>query len=232
MINDLKAKLYWKKYDMLLKFGIKHRMVGEYSDSFLEKLRNVYYGGIPASIILLNPAMCRGKCYDRAILAATGLRDMDYRVVHANIDSIKYNDNTMYIIESLQKDGKEIDELYFNHCYLEFEQNGLTWVLDTTDGLIYEKHLYYLMNRPKVTCIRTKEETLSFPDYIDIVEADINTDKYIVPTLLPIIEADIEKLSLYKEQAKKEIELFKKKIKYDELCSEIKEDKRKHGIMI
>ena len=89
--------------------------------------------------------------------------------------------------------GEPVNKHYANHCYLEFEDGGLTWVLDTTDGLIYEKHLYQLINRPKVNCIRTKEETLAFPDYIDIVEADINRDKYIVPTLLPIIEAEIEK---------------------------------------
>ena len=72
---------------------------------------------------------------------------------------------------------------------------------------------------------------MAFPDYIDIVEADINRDKYIVPTLLPIIEAEIEKESLYKEQARREIELFKKKINYEALCAEIEDDKRQRGII-
>ena len=64
-------------------------------------------------------------------------------------------------------------------------------------------------------------------DYIDIVEADINRDKYIVPFLLPIIEAEIEKESLYQEQARREIALFKEKIGYDQLVQEIEEDKKR-----
>ena len=210
----------------LFKIGVKHKMVGLYSDRFIENLRDVYYGGIPASIILLDPVRCRGKCYDRAVLAATGLRDIDYRVVHADIDSIKYNKRTMAEVAYWKSQGEPINARYANHCYLEFEDGGLTWVLDTTDGLIYEKHLYQLINRPKVNCVRTKEETLAFPGYIDIVEADINRDKYIVPTLLPIIEAEIEKESLYQEQARREIALFKEKIRYDDLVREIEEDKK------
>ena len=231
MTDETKAKWYWKKHMWLFKLGWKHKMVGMYSDAFLEKLRDVYYGGIPASIILLDPARCRGKCYDRAILAAAGLKDMDYRVVHADIDGIKYNKRTMADVAYLKSVGEPINKRYANHCYIEFEAGGLTWVLDTTDALIYEKHLYQLLHRPKVTCIRTKEETLTFPDYVDIVEADIDRDKYIVPTSLPMIEAEIERYSMYKEQARREIELFKKRIDYDALCAEIEDDKRRRGII-
>jgi hypothetical protein len=134
---------------------------------------------------------------------------------------------TMEEVKYWQSKGKKINEHFANHCYLEFEDGGLTWVLDTTDGLIYEKHLYQLINRPKVNCVRTKEETLAFPDYIDIVGADINRDKYIVPTLLPIIEAEIERESLYQEQARREIALFKEKVGYEELVQEIEENKKR-----
>lgn len=231
MTDERKAKWFRKKHDFLMKLGFKHKMIGGYSDAFLEKLRDVYYGGIPASIILLDPARCRRRCYDRAVLAATGLQDIDYKVVHADIDGIRYHKATMDEVAYWKSKGEQISERYANHCYLEFNERGLTWVLDTTDGLIYEKHLYQLINRPKVNCVRTKEETLAFPDYIDIIEADIDRDKYIVPTLLPIIEAEIEQYSMYKEQARREIELFKKKINYDALCAEIEDDKRRRGII-
>ena len=61
MTDEMKSKLYWKKHMWLFKIGAKHKMVGLYSDRFIESLRDVYYGGIPASIILLDPARCRGK---------------------------------------------------------------------------------------------------------------------------------------------------------------------------
>lgn len=227
MTIERKTKWFWKKHSWLMSFGFKHGLIVGYSDAFLEKLRNVYYGGIPASIILLDPARCRGKCYDRAILAAAGLKDINYKVIHADIDTIRYNKYTIAEIEFWQSKGEKISKHYANHCYLEFEDGGLTWVLDTTDGLIYEKHLYQLINRPKVNCVRTKEETLAFPDYIDIIEADIERDKYIVPSLLPIIEAEIQKHSLYQEQAKREIELFKQKIGYEQLVQELEEHKKR-----
>jgi len=53
-------------------------------------LRNIYYGGLPASILLLHSDMSNGKCYDRAPLLAYAL-DCDYEVVYANINNIKLN---------------------------------------------------------------------------------------------------------------------------------------------
>ena len=67
---------------------------------------------------------------------------------------------------------------------------------------------------------------MQFPDYIDIANADIERDKWVTPTLLPIIEEQIEQDSLYKEQAKREIALFKEKINFDELCREYENEKR------
>lgn len=93
----MKEKLngFGKNMFFLMKLGFKYKMIGGYSDAFLERLRDVYYGGIPASIILLDPARCRRRCYDRVVLADAGLKDMDYRVVYADIDSIRYNKATM-----------------------------------------------------------------------------------------------------------------------------------------
>ena len=208
-----------------MRFGFKFGLIRGYSEYFLERLRNVYYGGIPASILLLNPKSCRGKCYDRAVLACFALEDIDYQVVHANIDSIRYNKATVKEVNYWLERGEKISDKYPNHCFVEFKSGSTTWVIDTTDGLIYEKHLYYLINHPDINCIRTKQETIEFPDYIDIANADIEKDKWVVPTLLPIIERQIEESSLYKEQAKREIQLFKEHIHYEELCSHYEEEK-------
>ena len=95
MIDDSIVNKYWKRHAKLMRFGFRVGLIRGYSEYFLEKLRNVYYGGIPASILLLNPKSCRGKCYDCAVLACFGLEDIDYQVVHANIDSIRYNKATV-----------------------------------------------------------------------------------------------------------------------------------------
>lgn len=225
MIDDKKVKRFWIKHSLLMKLGIKLGLIGGYSDFFIERLREVYYGGIPASILLLNPKSCRGKCYDRAVLACLALEDMDYQVVHANIDSIRYHKKTVEEVNYWLSQGKKISDKYPNHCFIEVVINGRTYVIDTTDALIYDKRLYYLINNPEINCIRSKEETMSFPDYVDIKNADIERDKYAALTILPIIEDQIEKYSFYKERARQEIGLFKDRIKFEQLSEEYEAEK-------
>ena len=99
MIDSKTVNKFWKRHNRLMKLGIKLGLVRGYSEVFIERLRDVYYGGIPASIILLNPRSCRGKCYDRAVLACFALTDIDYQVVHANIDTIRYNIKNVYEVK-------------------------------------------------------------------------------------------------------------------------------------
>ena len=87
--------------------------------------------------------------------------------------------------KKLDANSKAIEAATANTDYITFwvhikaakagkiQLNGITWVLDTTDALVYEKHFYYLINNPDVNCIRTKEETMAFPDYVDIQNAEI-----------------------------------------------------------
>ena len=168
MIDNKKVRRFWKKHSLLMKLGFKLGLIGGYSDFFIKRLRDVYYGGIPASIILLNPQSCRCKCYDRAVLACLALEDMDYQVVHANIDTIRYNYKTIEEVNYWLSKGKTISKKYPNHCFVEVTIDGRTWVIDTTDALVYDKRLYYLINSPEINCIRSKEETMAFPDYVDI----------------------------------------------------------------
>ena len=143
MIDSKAVDKFWKRHGRLMKLGFKLGLVRGYGEAFIERLRNVYYGGIPASIILLNPRSCRGKCYDRAVLACFAFTDIDYQVVHANIDTIRYNRKTVEEVNYYLSQGKTISNKYPNHCFVEFKLNGVTWVLDTTDALVYEKHFYY-----------------------------------------------------------------------------------------
>lgn len=221
----VKSKLYYKKRKLLFKLGWKMGLIRPYSMEFIERCRNVYYGGIPASIMLLSLKHCRHKCYDRAILAACALDDVDFKVMDATIDGIRLHPKTMAEVKYYEDQGIEVNPNYGEHCFLVFNDGGEEWVLDTTDGLIYLKKLYFLMESPKVRKVNDKAATMAFPDYIDIKNADINRDKYILPLLLPSFEAEADE-SPYKEALKAEIELFKKTIDYDNLVAEIEEEKR------
>lgn len=225
MYSDKEVNKYWRRHARLMKFGFKFGLICGYGEKLLGSLRNVYYGGVPASIILLNRRMCVGKCYDRAVLACLGLEDYDYSVVHANVDSIRYNKKTLEEVKYWLERGETISDKYPNHCFIEVNFDGRMWVIDTTDGLIYDKKLYYLINHPDINCVRTKQETLEFPDYVDVKNADFEKDKWILPTLLPVIEEQIEETyPFYKDLAKKEIAMLKEKINYDDLCKQARDE--------
>ncbi len=228
MLDTVRSKFYYKKKKILMKYGFEHRLIGGYGDWFIERARNVYYGGIPASILLLTLDRCNHRCFDRSVLAACCLDDMNFRVVGGDIDGIKLHPGTLKEIKEAKAQGVEINKSYGRHSFVIFEMEGTEWVIDTTDGLIYWKPLYYLIENVKERKVNDKAATQAFPDYIDIKEADINRDKYALPSMLPVYEKLAEN-EMYKERLLKEIELFKKTVGYDEICEEILADKRSRG---
>ena len=71
----------WKEFltdaEKKLNWGFENGLVGYYTDTLIEKLRNIYDGGMPASIILLSIGLCNGNCYDRALLLSRAFLDTD-----------------------------------------------------------------------------------------------------------------------------------------------------------
>ena len=211
----------WKKRTVLLtSYGIKTGRIHSYEKELIENLRHVYYGGIPASILLLCEEVCNGFCYDRGVLVTLGFSDDDFRVVDADIDGIKLNP------KYIDKNRENQDPHYASHCFAErTKSDGTTWVYDTSMGLVIEKDLYYKMENPQITKINSKQETLNFCEYQDIKNSNINKDKYVLPLILPNIEyiASISS-GIYHEELRQEIDLFKEKLDYDGICTEIQED--------
>lgn len=62
-LQEIKWTLHNYKVKKLLIQGLKSGYITPYDDNLIEKLRNIYYGGIPASIILLSTGMSNGRCY-------------------------------------------------------------------------------------------------------------------------------------------------------------------------
>jgi len=192
---------YNKRYSKLKKYGIKKGLIKPYEYELIERLRNVYYGGCPASILLLMNKMCNGMCYDRSMLITMGMDD--FQLVNGAIKGLELR----FGLESA------------NHSWAE--SNG--WVYDTSLGYKIEKDLYYQMEEPLINKINSKQSCLDYIEYQEILEADIEKDKYVVPMLMPIWESLIP-TSLFPEWLEQEITLFKEQIKYDELCQEVEDD--------
>lgn len=228
-IQEKKWKLYNLKERKLLIYGLNTGKITPYDDKLIKKLRTIYDGGIPASILLLSDGMSNGHCYDKALLMSRAFLDTDddVKLIYATVDSIKLN----------PKYKNRNDPLYADHCFVErTTPDGKKLIYDTSTGFIYDKKLYWLIEHPKVRKENSKESIIDFiKQDDDIFPEDLEKDKYAVPLILPYIEMTYgrpnEMYSLFGiELLQREIEHFKNTINYDEVCKEIDEDMKKHGL--
>ncbi len=226
LVNE-RWNLYQEKYRQLFNYGVENGLIRLYSDRLIKALRDVYYGGMPASIVLLCNDACNGFCYDRALLLSLVLEDDDYQMVDADIDSLRLN--PIYALKS----EEEQDESYAEHCYLEAKGgDGRVWVFDTSVGLAFERGLYEEMQHPKVNRVFDKTTVMEFQDYKELKEADLENEKYALPFVMPSYEAVAEKgQPYYSERLKEEISHYKKFIDYDEVRKEVHEDMLRKGFL-
>lgn len=59
-----KWDIFVKKNKLLLYNGLLTGEVKPYDDELIRKLRNIYDGGLPASLLLLCRGMSSGHCFD------------------------------------------------------------------------------------------------------------------------------------------------------------------------
>ena len=227
-IQKLKWDLHQKRYKMLLIYGLQHGLIFPYDDELIGKLRNVYYGGIPASIILLSNGMSNGHCYDRALFMSRAFLDEedDVKLLYGNIDSIKLNPR--FISDSPH---------YADHCFVErIAKDGRHLIYDTSCGFVFDKRMYWLMEKPKLRHTNSKESIRKFiEEDEDRFPEDIERDKYASPLILPMIETTFGRpTEMYSlsgiKLLQKEINHFKEQIKYDDVVREIDEDMKRLGL--
>lgn len=227
-IQNLKWDLHQKKANLLYSWGLKNGKIKTYDEELIQKLRKVYYGGIPASVILLSNGMTNGHCYDRALLMSRAFLDDegDVKLLYATIDSLKLNPK--FISD---------DPLYAYHCIVErTTKEGKHLIYDTSSGFIYDKNLYWKMENPKVRHVNNKESIKKFlEEDEEHYPEDLERDKYIAPLVLPMIEMTFGKpTEMYSlkgiELLQREIEYYKNTIKYNDVVDEIDKDMKRLGM--
>ena len=226
-IQKLKWDLHQQRYRMLLLWGLNNGKILPYDEELITKLRDIYYGGIPASVILLSNGMSNGHCYDRATLMSRAFLDTedDVNLLYASIDSLKLN-------PAFIRD----DPMYADHCIVErTTSDGRKLIYDTSCGFVFDKDLYWKMEHPKVRYVNGKESIKKFIEADeDYFPEDIERDKYASPLILPFIEMTYGRpTEMYTmsgiELLQREIKLFKEKIDYDGVVKEIDEDMKRIG---
>lgn len=216
-LQKLKWNLHCKKERLLLTYGLIKGLITPYDDELIEKLRKVYYGGIPASIVLLSKGLIDGYCYDRALLMSKAFLedDDDIQLLCATIDRLKLNPECI-----------SDNPLYADHCIVErTTKEGKHLIYDTSVGLIYDKNIYWMMQNPKIRHINSKEAIKKFiEEDEDYPPDDINKNKYAAAIILPMIEKICESPNeMYSAKKvgllQREIKHFKQQIDYDSLVA-------------
>lgn len=221
-VDNTKWEDYHKRCSILYQYGLEKGLIHPFENELIENLRHVYYGGVPASILLLLRDFCDGFCHDRAFLLSFGVGQDDFRLVTADIDGLVLN----------PRYAGSTDSNYGNHRFLERTKcDGSKWVYDTSTGLVYAKDLYYKMERPKVIKVKDKKAILANDGYREIMQSDIQNDKYALPAILPFIEnIAMSDTSIYHDRVLEEIARFKQEIGYDDICRELAESMQNEGL--
>ena len=125
-----------------------------YRIELIYKLRDIYYSFLPASIILLSNALSNGRCYDSALLMSQAFLDDegDVKLVYASIESLRLNPK--YISDN---------ELDSDHCFVEYTDiNGKSYIYDASEGLVYDKNLYWKIEKPIVRKVNDKNSIINY----------------------------------------------------------------------
>ena len=224
-IQKLKWYLHQKKYKMLLIYGLENGLIYPYDDKLIEKLRNIYYCGIPASIILLSNGITNGHCYDRALLISQAFleEDDDINLLYGDVDSLKLNPKLI-----------SNSPLYADHCFVErITKDGRYLIYDTSSGFIFDKKMYWIMENPKLRHINSKESIRKFMEAEEFrYPENVENNKYASPLILPFIEKTYGRpTEMYSvlgiELLQREIEHYKKTINYDGIVEEIQQNMKR-----
>ena len=183
----------------MLPYGFQIKKIQPYDEELIQKLRTVYEGGLPASILLLRHGMLNGHCYDRDLLIAEALQDRNIQFVYATIDGIRLNPKV-----------EQDNPMYAAYCFLEqTTKDGRHIIYDTSMGLIIDKSLYWLLEHPKVRKINSKAELAKFKKKKKQKPSE-NDDEYIATFVLPILEMYYENQDEW--YAKPGIELLQREV--------------------
>lgn len=222
-----KWQLHNFKIKNMMSEGLEMGIISQYDEALIQKLRTIYDGGLPASIILLSNGLSNGHCYDQALLLARAFLDTDddVKLIYGSVESLRLNPN--YI------DRK--DALYADHCFVErITIKGQHLIYDTSTGLIFTKEMYWLMERPRIREIVNKQEIIKLVEK----EEEQYPDDYkrcdeVAPFLIPMIELTYQmdnetyaKINLLQ----REVEYYKQLIDYNALCEKVDNDMKYLGL--
>lgn len=220
--NELEQRWqqFHKRRDELLIKGLESGSITPYSEEDIAHFRQKTYGGLPISIIILSDGLCNGFCYDRALLLAKALLDMDdIRLLYADTNTFRLN--PLYAN----------NPTYWRHCILErTRKDGRKLIYDTAYGLIFEKEIYWEIERPQISHVRTKQEIAEFLEEENRIHPEnAEENKWLNLMTIGLLEKTFDSpdeiyASKGVELLQREISLYKESIHYDDFSRQVESD--------
>ena len=191
-------------YNKMVLWGLSEGLIFPYDDKLIDKLRNVYEGGVPASLILLSTDMFSVAEIYRALILARALIDEE-----EDIEIIYLENNSV-------KDGSPRI-----HCVVErTTAEGEHYIYDTYNGLMFSRKMYQFLEECKVTRTMGKDSIIRYMNQAREKNPErFQLDENAIAITMPILEKSLEKEPQFYEKVardllKNEIEYFKQKINY------------------
>lgn len=209
-IGDEDYNFLKKGYKDTLKFGFKNEYVFLYDDKLINKLRNIYERGVPASLLLLSNCVCFGKKYDRSLLLARAFMEdqEDFQIVYASIESLRTE--FRHNIGDLSLDVNGLTRRYLVE---RTTTDGEHYIYDPFTGLLYDKDMYEVLEKPKIVNTMGKD---SIDKYIKCEmagnEANKVLDEHLVLLLIPYIEKSYDKIA--KDTIPELVNMLKDEVNY------------------
>lgn len=145
--NIFKWKVFNKIKKGMIEYGLKTGRVTFYPEEVLDKLRHIYCGGVPVSVILLSNTLKNESTYSGAyLLSLAFLGENDkVRMIFGFTNSSRYNP---FIPDN------------YAHCLVETIEDGKHLIYDTNSGLVYDKEYYNILEKLDVRLVRGKKALL------------------------------------------------------------------------
>ena len=134
-------------------YACKNQLLVPYESQLIDFLRQIFYKGIPASIIALSFPVHNRQCYSTAIILSKGMKN--FRLILGNTNEYP------------------IDRKYPNHSWVESNH----YVYDPIDGFKWDIDLYYKFHSPEVIFEYDDSSILNYDDYHKI-DSLLCYDKY------------------------------------------------------
>lgn len=154
MFDNLKKKLFFKRFDLLFDKGIKEGKITEFDDEIFEKMKGTYMAALPVSMYIKHSEHLfpQGTCYERSLYMFLALDDA--LLVRGSDKCLEY------------RYGKGHE----GHGWVEIGD----YVYDPSLMLKFDKNLYYELYG--MTNLKKCDKTTYLSEHKDFVDKYVSHD--------------------------------------------------------